>query len=80
MLLFAGICIFTCVMFTSEHYFHDDGQLFQVTSNLVAGFSGAFFTRLKPQTKEEEARAIGGAVASTETLTVKNPEHPAATA
>jgi len=46
-LLFAGMVFFSIMLLYVEHFFKDDGQLFQVVSGLITGFAGAFFTRLK---------------------------------
>lgn len=49
MLLFSGILFFTGILFISEHYYPMDGQIFQVISGLLTGFSGAFFMGIKNQ-------------------------------
>lgn len=49
-LLFAGMVIFAGLLIYIEHYFKDDGQLFQVISGLLTAFSGSFFTRLQTKT------------------------------
>ena len=51
LILFTGIWISVITMIGCNAFFKDDGQLFQVLSALVAGFSGAFFGRMKPQEK-----------------------------
>ena len=51
LILFAGIWISVGIMIACAVWFKDDGQIFQVLSSLVAGFSGAFFGRMKPQEK-----------------------------
>lgn len=70
LLLFSGITIFTGVMIFIEFKFKDDGQLFQVVSGLVAGFAGAFFTRLKPRSDAEEKGQIE------KSITVAEPPAP----
>lgn len=49
LLLFIGMVFFTAMLFTAEHYFPMDGQMFQVIAGLLTGFSGAFFMRVKPK-------------------------------
>jgi hypothetical protein len=46
-LLFIGIVFFTLVLFAAEKWFTNDGQIFQVVSGLLTGFSGAFFMGIK---------------------------------
>lgn len=46
-LLFAGMMVMLAAIFAAEKFLPSDGQLFQVVSNLLAGFSGAFFMRIK---------------------------------
>ena len=41
-LLLGGIVFFTAVIIYTQKYFPNDGQTFQVFSNLLAGFAGAF--------------------------------------
>jgi len=53
-LLLIVILSFTGMLVFVEFKFPNDGQLFQVISGMVTGFSGAFLLRVKPQTKEEE--------------------------
>jgi len=48
-MLFAGMVMFSAVLVFIEYAFKEDGQLFQVFSNLLAAFSGAFFMRVKPK-------------------------------
>jgi hypothetical protein len=50
-LLAGGIVFFSLIIFACEHWYANDGALFQVFSNLLAGFSGALFMR-KPKTTE----------------------------
>ncbi len=50
LLLFTGMIFFTSVLIGVEHFFSSDGQLFQVISNIDAGFVGAFFMRVNPKT------------------------------
>ena len=48
-LLFAGMLMFAGLLFVCDVWFKDDAQLFQVIAGLLTGFSGSFFTRLKPK-------------------------------
>lgn len=43
------VVFFVVSLFASEKWFPNDGQIFQVISSLVAGFSGALLVRVKPQ-------------------------------
>lgn len=54
LLLVYGMIFFTIVLIGVEHFFPNDGQVFQVISGLITAFSGAFFLRVKPQTPQEE--------------------------
>ena len=45
------VLVFTCSLFASEHFFPNDGQIFQVVSNLLSGFGGALLMRVKPAAK-----------------------------
>lgn len=50
LLLLAGLMIFfTATLFACEHFFNNDGQVFQVMSGLLTGISGAFLMRIKPR-------------------------------
>jgi hypothetical protein len=53
-LLFYGILIFLLALFFADKFFANDGQIFQAISGLLAGFSGAFFARIKPSDKKDE--------------------------
>ncbi|HKS75107.1 MAG TPA: hypothetical protein VJQ82_18005 [Terriglobales bacterium] len=56
LLLLSGLVIFfTACLFASEHFFKDDGQMFQVVSNLLSGFGGALLMRVKPASKSTES-------------------------
>ncbi len=48
-LLFAGMVFFTAMLFVCEHFFPNDGQIFQVIAGILSGFTGAFFMRIKPR-------------------------------
>lgn len=47
-LLFAGMVLFAGILIAVEHFFMQDGQMFQVMAGLLTGFSGAFFGRITP--------------------------------
>lgn len=55
LLLFVGMIFFTGMLFACEHFFQNDGQMFQVVASLLTGFSGAFFMRIKPQSAKPGA-------------------------
>lgn len=48
-LLFIGIMLFTIVTIYVNHVFPNDGQMFQVVSGILTGFTGAFFGRMDPK-------------------------------
>jgi len=48
-LLAALMLIFSLIVIFCEKVFPNDGQVFQVFSNLLAGISGAFLMRIKPR-------------------------------
>ena len=41
------LVFFTLVLFYAEHFFHGDGQLFQVVSNLLSGVAGALLMGIR---------------------------------
>ena len=47
LLLFIGMMVFSVIIFVCNVMFPMDGQIFQVYSGVLGGFTGAFFTRLK---------------------------------
>ena len=47
MLLFIGMMVFSVIIFVCNVMFPMDGQIFQVYSGVLGGFTGAFFARLK---------------------------------
>lgn len=53
-LLFAGVFLSVLVAIYVETKFKDDGQMFQMTSTLVVGFSSAFFARMSPKRKGKD--------------------------
>lgn len=48
------VLVFTACLFISERFYPNDGQIFQVVSNLLSGFGGALLMRVKPANKTEE--------------------------
>lgn len=48
-LLAALMLVFSFIVILCEKVFPNDGQVFQVFSNLLAGISGAFLMRIKPR-------------------------------
>lgn len=56
-LLVGGIGVFVVLMILVGAWHPNDGQTFQVLTNLVAGFSGAFLGRLK---QSESGKPGGG--------------------
>lgn len=72
-LLFGGLVFFTGMVFMCEHFYKDDGQLFQVISNLLSAFSGAFFMRIKARGTETPQVPPG---TTTATVTTAVPEPP----
>ena len=67
-LLLGGIVFFTAVIIYTQKYFPNDGQTFQVFSNLLAGFAGAFLGFA--------TKSLG---IDTQTLPGANPNTPAVT-
>lgn len=53
-LLFAGMILCGLGVLWVDHFFPSDGQVFQVFSNLLAGFSGAFFMRVNPHRTDDK--------------------------
>ena len=47
LLLFIGMMVFSIIIFVCNVLFPMDGQIFQVYSGVLGGFTGAFFARLK---------------------------------
>jgi hypothetical protein len=74
LLLFLGIWVSVGIMIACAIAFKDDGQIFQVLSSLVAGFSGAFFGRMKPQEKPPDPGST--TVTSTSQVTDTSPQKP----
>ncbi len=65
------VLVFTGCLFASEHWFPNDGQIFQVVSNLLSGFGGALLMRVKPAGKPGEDPVIpppGTTVAASSTI------------
>ena len=67
-LLLAGIVFFTAVIIYTQKYFPNDGQTFQVFSNLLAGFAGAFLG-FATKSLGIETQSLPGA--TSKTITVK---------
>ena len=55
--LFIGIFLSVGIMIYEEHYIKDV-QTFTVITNLVSGFSGAFFARMNPQGDKKEKDSV----------------------
>lgn len=78
LLLLAGMIVFfTVVLIGSAHFFPNDGQTFQVISQLLAGVSGAFLLRITPTTKKAEDAAAGAATSSVTLETTMPASKPA---
>lgn len=69
-LLIGSIIFFVIALFYAEHRFPNDGQIFQVISNLVSGFAGAFLMYIKGQLGVAEPPAPGTR-SETTTVTAK---------
>lgn len=69
-LLIGSIVFFVLCLFYSEHMFPNDGQIFQVISNLVSAFGGAFLMYIKSQLGVSEPTAPGTR-SETTTVTAK---------
>ena len=52
-LLIVVTLIFSIMLIIVEKLFPNDGQVFQVFSQLAAGFGGAVLARVKPQSKDD---------------------------
>jgi hypothetical protein len=70
------VVFFTGCLFFSEHFFPQDGQIFQVVSGLLTAFGGALLMRVKPQTKEEEVARLADAQVGATTTTTTTVETP----
>lgn len=57
-LLFLGMVLAAGTLIFVEHFFKDDGQVFQVFAGLLASFSGAFFLRVKPREPSQPSDKI----------------------
>ena len=69
------VLVFTCSLFASEHFFPNDGQIFQVVSNLLSGFGGALLMRVKPAAKATDDPVIpppGTTLSSTASTTASS--------
>lgn len=76
-LLFAGMMFFTAIVLICDKFFPNDGQVFQVMANLLAGFSGAFFMRIKTKGgTDDPAGTITKQTTLKETVTPPTPPPP----
>lgn len=75
-LLFVAMVFFTGCVFAAEHFYPNDGQMFQVVSNLLSGISGAFLMRVKPPEKTPPTVQDPATTSTTviEKVTAKAPE------
>lgn len=46
-LLFIGMIFFALLLVAVDKFFASDGQMFQVIANVLSGFVGAFFAKIK---------------------------------
>ena len=51
-LLFVGLFISVGLLFVCEHFYANDGQMFQVIAGIVGNFTGALFMRVKPRSSD----------------------------
>lgn len=78
LLLFIGMLVWSALLFVCQQYYSDDGQIFQVISGLLTGFSGAFFMRIKPRGVDIENLRPPSEVETKTTIEVKRePGKPA---
>lgn len=54
LILLLGMIFFTCVLIFVEYRFQQDAQVFQVISNIVSGFAGAFFAMMTSRAKNTQ--------------------------
>ncbi len=74
LLLFVGMLFWTGMLFICQKFYPDDGQIFQVISGLLTGFSGAFFMRIKPRGAEPPPPDTTTTSVSVTTPPAKSPE------
>ena len=75
-LLLGGIVFFTAVIIYTQRYFPNDGQTFQVFSNLLAGFAGAFLG-FATKSLGIETQPLPGAKPKTPAVTTESQDPPA---
>lgn len=75
-LLLGGIVFFTAVIIYTQKYFPNDGQTFQVFSNLLAGFAGAFLG-FATKSLGIETQPLLGAKPKTPAVTTESQDPPA---
>lgn len=75
-LLLGGIVFFTAVIIYTQKYFPNDGQTFQVFSNLLAGFAGAFLG-FATKSLGIETQQLPGAKAKAPAVTPESQDPPA---
>jgi hypothetical protein len=75
-LLLGGIVFFTAVIIYTQKYFPNDGQTFQVFSNLLAGFAGAFLG-FATKSLGIETQPLPGAKPKTPAVTTESQAPPA---
>lgn len=75
-LLLGGIVFFTGVIIYTQKYFPNDGQTFQVFSNLLAGFAGAFLG-FATKSLGIEGQTLSGSHSKTTTLKTESQDPPA---
>ena len=75
-LLLGGIVFFTAVIIYTQKYFPNDGQTFQVFSNLLAGFAGAFLG-FATKSLGIETQPLPGAKPKTPAVKPESQEPPA---
>lgn len=73
MLLASLMIFFTAMIFVAEHFFPNDGQIFQVVSGLLTGISGAFLMRIKPRAGVQPDPATTMTTRETQTTEVNVP-------
>jgi hypothetical protein len=74
-LLAVLVICFTVALFVAEKAFPNDGQIFQVISGLVTGFSGALLMRVKPRSAGDDLPE-GSAQQTTTQQTTITPGEP----
>jgi hypothetical protein len=75
-LLLGGIVFFTAVIIYTQKYFPNDGQTFQVFSNLLAGFAGAFLG-FATKSLGIDSQQLPGAHSKTTTIKTESQDPPA---